>query len=85
VATAPDGHCTREINLGTARIHRADKHAVTMMIEYAPRAMAAGDDQCRAIVDIDIVNHQCERQHRIVGVRIKGPVLMPLQRPWYSV
>ncbi len=34
----------------------------------------------RPVVGSDIIEHDADRQHIVIGVRIEGPVLMPFDR-----
>ena len=42
--------------------------------------MGAGDDHQRPVVRVDLLEHEAEGQHVVIGVRIERPVLMPLHR-----
>ncbi len=66
------------IHLLRSRIgHRADEHAVLVMIEDGP-LMAAGHDQQRAVLLRHVVKHDPQHAEIVVGVGVVRPVLMPL-------
>ena len=69
------------IEIGGCRIYAAAEITLTVvMIPYEP-LVRAGQGEHRAVIVGDIIEHDADRQHVVIAVRIEGPVLMPFHGP----
>src|SRR6516225_2786420 len=77
---AETGYRPREIEIAARRIDRAAEPAVRAVMVVYRALMAARNHHHRTVPDLAIVEHDAHGSEIVVGVRIKGPVLMPLDR-----
>src|SRR5678815_5420020 len=73
-------HHARKTHFSTRGIHGAAEKAVGgVMIPYRS-LVRTGYHQERPILDKGVVQHHTDRQKVVVGMGVKGPVLMPFHR-----
>jgi hypothetical protein len=72
-------HGRRVVHLAPRRVHGAAEPALRVVVEDRA-AVRAGDDQQRAVLLLHVVHHHADGGQVVVGVRVEGPVLVPLHR-----
>ena len=70
----------RQVDVAFLRVHRAAEPSVRAVMVVDRPLVAARHDHHRAVLHVDIVEHDADRGEILVGVRVERPILVPFDR-----
>ena len=73
-----EGDRPRKVERGAREIDAAAERPVRIVVVVDRPAVAPGEHHHRAVPLVHVVEEDADREHVVIGVRVEGPVLVPL-------